>query len=42
MPRRWLPRFDMLKSMEDNMGLGVELLKLNLRLAISLSNRREA
>ena len=42
MPRRWLPRSVMLESMEDDVGLGVELLELNSRSAISLSDRREA
>ena len=32
----------MLKSMEDGVGLGVELLELDSRSAISLSDRREA
>ena len=42
MPRGWLPRSDILGSVEDGVGLGVELLELDSRSAISLSDRREA
>ena len=42
MPRGWLPRSDILESVEDGIGLGVELLKLNSRSATLLSDRREA
>ena len=42
MPRGWPSRSDILKSVEDGIGLGVELLELNSRSATSLSDRRKA
>ena len=42
MPRGLLPGSVMFESMEDDVGLGVELLELDSRSAISLSDRREA